>query len=48
MILFLINRYNLNPKMKALQAQPTVSPTLVHHIQRGHIAIKPNVKVIVE
>lgn len=34
--------------MKALQTQPTVSPTLVHHIQRGHIAIKPNVKVIVE
>lgn len=32
--------------MKALAAQPTVSPTLIHHIQRGHIQIKSNVKAI--
>lgn len=31
--------------MRALQAQPTVSPTLIHHIQRNHIQIKPNIKV---
>lgn len=31
--------------MRALQSQPTVSPTLIHHIQRRHITIKPNVKV---
>jgi hypothetical protein len=28
-----------------LQAHPTVSSTLVHHIQRKHVQIKPNVKV---
>ena len=31
--------------MHALQTQPTVSATLVHHIQRGNIVIKPNIKV---
>lgn len=31
--------------MRALQTQPTVSPTLIHHIQRKHIIIKPNIKV---
>ncbi|KAK3728887.1 hypothetical protein RRG08_053498, partial [Elysia crispata] len=36
-------RWGLNPKMKALQTQPTVSPTLVHHIQRGNIKILPNI-----
>ncbi|CAF0947517.1 unnamed protein product, partial [Brachionus calyciflorus] len=36
--------YNLNPKMRALQTQPTVSPTLIHHLQRKHIVIKPNIK----
>lgn len=36
-------RWGLNPKMKALQTQPTVSPTLVHHIQRKNIKIVPNV-----
>jgi dimethylaniline monooxygenase (N-oxide forming) len=39
-------KYNLNPKMRALQSQPTVSPTLVHHIQRNDIKIKPNVSLI--
>ncbi|XP_064638632.1 flavin-containing monooxygenase 5-like isoform X2 [Lineus longissimus] len=38
------NKWKLNPKMKALQTQPTVSPTLVHHIQRGNIAVKSNIK----
>lgn len=39
-------RWNLNPKMKALQTQPTVSPTLIHHIQRKDIKIMPNVQRI--
>lgn len=29
--------------MGALQTQPTVSPTLIHHIQRKNISIKPNI-----
>ncbi|XP_033637688.1 dimethylaniline monooxygenase [N-oxide-forming] 5-like isoform X2 [Asterias rubens] len=41
-------RYNLNPKMRALQTQPTVSPTLIHHIQRGHIKVKPNISKVEE
>ncbi|CAH1781107.1 unnamed protein product [Owenia fusiformis] len=36
----------LNPKMRALQTQPTVSPTLAHHIQRGEVKIMPNIKKI--
>ncbi|KAK3699384.1 hypothetical protein QZH41_006562 [Actinostola sp. cb2023] len=36
-------KWGLNPKMGALQTQLTVSPTLIHHIQRGNIHIKPNV-----
>ncbi|RUS78357.1 hypothetical protein EGW08_013877 [Elysia chlorotica] len=36
-------RWGLNPKMKALQTQPTVSPTLIHHVQRGNIKIMPNI-----
>lgn len=36
-------RWNLNPKMHARQTQPTVSPTLIHHIQRRSIAVKPNI-----
>ncbi|ESP00865.1 hypothetical protein LOTGIDRAFT_172967 [Lottia gigantea] len=36
-------RWGLNPKMKALQTQPTVSPTLIHHIQRQQIKIVPNI-----
>lgn len=36
-------KWGLNPKMGALQTQPTVSPTLIHHIQRKNICIKPNV-----
>lgn len=39
------SRWGLNPKMKALQTQPTVSPTLVHHIQRKDIKIVPNIQV---
>lgn len=35
-------RWDLNPKMKARQTQPTVSPTLIHHIQRRNIEVKPN------
>ena len=38
--------YNLNPKIRALQSQPTVCPTLIHHIQRKHVNIKPNIKVV--
>ncbi|GFS24375.1 dimethylaniline monooxygenase [N-oxide-forming] [Elysia marginata] len=29
--------------MRILETQPTVSPTLVHHIQRGNINILPNI-----
>ncbi|XP_022088130.1 dimethylaniline monooxygenase [N-oxide-forming] 5-like [Acanthaster planci] len=36
-------KYNLNPKKRFLQSQPTVSPTLIHHIQRGHIKVKPDI-----
>ncbi|XP_048744656.2 flavin-containing monooxygenase 5-like isoform X2 [Ostrea edulis] len=36
-------RWNLNPKMKLLQTQLTVSPCLIHHIQRHDIKIVPNV-----
>ncbi|GFN74209.1 hypothetical protein PoB_000071500 [Plakobranchus ocellatus] len=36
-------KWGLNPKMKALQTQPTVSPTLIHHVQRGNIKIYPNI-----
>ncbi|XP_070539185.1 flavin-containing monooxygenase 5-like isoform X2 [Ptychodera flava] len=39
-------RWNLNPKMKALQTQPTVSPTLIHMIQRGYIEIHSNISKI--
>ena len=31
--------------MHALQTQPTVSPTLIHHIQRGQIKVVPNIQV---
>ena len=36
-------KWNLNPKMHARQTQPTVSPTLIHHIQRRNILVKPNI-----
>ncbi|KAK6194529.1 hypothetical protein SNE40_000149 [Patella caerulea] len=36
-------RWGLNPKMGALQTQPTVSPTIIHHIQRKDIKIVPNI-----
>lgn len=39
-------RWNLNPKMKARQTQPTVSPTLIHHIQRRNIEVKPNIAAL--
>lgn len=39
-------KWNLNPKMQALQTQPTVSPTLIHHIQRKNIVIVPNIQRI--
>ncbi|XP_045201469.2 flavin-containing monooxygenase 5-like isoform X2 [Mercenaria mercenaria] len=39
-------RWNLNPKMKALQRQPTISSTLIHHIQRKDIKIVQNIKRI--
>lgn len=32
--------------MRALAAQPTVSPTLIHHLQRNYIHIKPNIRSI--
>jgi len=39
-------KWKLNPKMRALQTQPTVSPTLIHHIQRREIKIVPNIQRI--
>ena len=33
----------LNPKMRITQSQPTVSATLVHHVARGSIALRPNI-----
>ncbi|XP_059160633.1 flavin-containing monooxygenase 5-like [Physella acuta] len=39
-------KWGLNPKMKPLETQPTVSPTLLHHIQRGNIKIMPNIAKI--
>ena len=38
-------RWHLNPKMHAMQTQPTVSPTAIHHIQRQELIIKPNIQV---
>ncbi|BFZ00517.1 hypothetical protein BsWGS_03556 [Bradybaena similaris] len=39
-------KWGLNPKMRALETQPTVSPTLIHHIQRGNVKISPDIKEI--
>ncbi|XP_069104182.1 flavin-containing monooxygenase 5-like isoform X1 [Argopecten irradians] len=39
-------KWNLNPKMHALQTQPTVSPTLIHHIQRREVKVVPNIQRI--
>ncbi|XP_069104183.1 flavin-containing monooxygenase 5-like isoform X2 [Argopecten irradians] len=41
-----VGRWNLNPKMHALQTQPTVSPTLIHHIQRREVKVVPNIQRI--
>ena len=43
--LSVVDRWGLNPRMGALQTQPTVSPTLVHHIQRGNVRVVPNIRV---
>lgn len=37
------NRWGLNPKMRAMQTQPTVCPNLVFHIQRGQLKMHPNI-----
>ncbi|XP_075244772.1 flavin-containing monooxygenase 5-like isoform X2 [Convolutriloba macropyga] len=39
-------KWGLNPKMRALQTQPTVSATFIHYLQRHLIQIKGNVKTI--
>ena len=44
----MVARWKLNPKMRALATQPTVSPTLVHHIQRKDISIVPNIQVNIQ
>ncbi|WAR28557.1 FMO5-like protein [Mya arenaria] len=41
-------RWNLNPNMKALSTQPTISSTLVHHIQRREIVLVPNIERIAD
>lgn len=35
----------LNPKLRALQAHPTISATLCHHLQRKRINIQPDIRV---
>nr|XP_054770718.1 flavin-containing monooxygenase 5-like [Lytechinus pictus] len=42
------NMYGLNPKMKILQTQPTVSPVLLNHLQRKHIIVHPNISKMEE
>ncbi|KAJ8022293.1 Dimethylaniline monooxygenase [N-oxide-forming] 5 [Holothuria leucospilota] len=37
------DKWGLNPKMRALQTQPTVCPNLVFHIQRGQLKMHPNI-----
>lgn len=34
-----MERWGLNPTMRALQSQPTVSATLIYHIQRGNVEV---------
>ncbi|XP_052783559.1 flavin-containing monooxygenase 5-like isoform X2 [Mya arenaria] len=41
-------KWNLNPNMKALSTQPTISSTLVHHIQRREIVLVPNIERIAD
>ncbi len=40
-----VDRYGLNPKMHALQTQPTVSSNLISLIQRGDVKVVPNIQV---
>ena len=40
--------WGLNPKNRILASQPTVSPTLIHHIQRGNIKIRQNISSFTE
>lgn len=40
--------WGLNPKNRILSSQPTVSPTLIHHIQRGNIKIRQNISSFTE
>ena len=37
------SKWGLNPRYRALQSQPTVSPTLIHRLQRRQIALRPDV-----
>lgn len=37
-------KFGLAPKMHALQTQPTVSPTLIHHLQRKNVKIVCNIQ----
>eukprot|EP00002_Diphylleia_rotans_P023753 TRINITY_DN4674_c0_g2_i1.p1 TRINITY_DN4674_c0_g2~~TRINITY_DN4674_c0_g2_i1.p1 ORF type:complete len:523 (-),score=99.94 TRINITY_DN4674_c0_g2_i1:186-1754(-) len=38
-----MHKLGFNPSMGILATQPTVSSTLVHHVQRGTIQIRPNI-----
>jgi len=40
--------WGLNPKNRILSSQPTVSPTLIHHLQRGNIKIRQNISSFTE
>ncbi|KNC80467.1 hypothetical protein SARC_07170 [Sphaeroforma arctica JP610] len=37
-------KWGIKPKMRAMQSQPTVSRSLLHHIQRDQIKVRPNVE----
>ncbi|XP_067948678.1 flavin-containing monooxygenase 5-like [Watersipora subatra] len=39
-------RWGLNPKYGPSRTHPTVSQTLVHHIQRGKVKVSPNLKAL--
>lgn len=42
------NEYGLNPKMRILQTQPTVSPVLLNHLQRKHIIVHSDISKMEE
>ena len=39
-------QWKLNPKMHARQTQPTINSTLIYHIQRQNIVVRPNIAAL--